>query len=101
MMKYERGTLPPVSRQICERMMKMKKTVSLILALVMVAALSGCDQLDRLRGIELPAPPTADAAEQPAETPAVEPLVIDYSEWGVVAADGCQREFDSAKGAWL
>lgn len=47
----------------------MKKTVSLILALVMVAALSGCDQLDRLRGIELPAPPAADVAEQPAETP--------------------------------
>ena len=43
----------------------------------------------------------ADSEEQPAETPAVEPLVIDYSVWGVVAADGCQREFDSAKGAWL
>ena len=43
----------------------------------------------------------ADSEEQPAETPAVEPLVIDYSVWGVVAADGTQREFDSAKGAWL
>ena len=47
------------------------------------------------------AAPAADSEEQPAETPAVEPLVIDYSVWGVVAADGCQREFDSAKGAWL
>ena len=43
----------------------------------------------------------ADSEEQPAEMPVVEPLVIDYSVWGVVAADGTQREFDSAKGAWL
>ena len=47
------------------------------------------------------AAPAAGSEEQPAETPAVEPLLIDYSVWGVVAADGCQREFDSAKGAWL
>ena len=45
--------------------------------------------------------PAADSEERPAETPVVEPLVIDYSVWGVVAADGTQREFDSAKGAWL
>lgn len=43
----------------------------------------------------------ADSEKQPTETPVVEPLVIDYSVWGVVAADGTQREFDSAKGAWL
>ena len=43
----------------------------------------------------------AGSEERPAETPVVEPLVIDYSVWGVVAADGTQREFDSAKGAWL
>ncbi len=45
-----------------------------------------------------------DQAAQEAdseETLVVEPLVIDYSVWGVVAADGTQREFDSAKGAWL
>lgn len=46
----------------------MKKICSIILAVLMVAALSGCDRLDRLRDIELPELPDTNAAEQPVET---------------------------------
>lgn len=46
----------------------MKKICSIILAVLMVAALSGCDRLDRLVDIELPELPDTNAAEQPVET---------------------------------
>ncbi len=51
--------------------------------------------------VEAPVVGEAAQAERSApESPAVEPLVIDYGVWGVVV-DGAERAFDPAKGAWL
>lgn len=58
----------------------MKKTVSVILAVLMVTALSGCDRLDRLRDIELPEFPDTNAIEQPAETKAPEAVAETENE---------------------
>lgn len=46
---------------------------------------------------EQQAVPEAPAA---VETPMAPAMAIDYGVWGVVV-DGCEREFDPAKGAWL
>lgn len=62
----------PDFRHTVERMINMKKTVSIILALAMVAALSGCDRIDRLKDIELPELPDTNTTELPAETEAQE-----------------------------
>jgi hypothetical protein len=51
---------------------------------------------------EQPAP--ADAAQEEQPAPAAPQVVIDavdYTVWGVVGADGVERAFDSAAGAWL
>ncbi len=71
-MKYDRETFFPDFRHTVERMINMKKTVMIILALVMVAAFSGCDRIDRLKDIELPELPDTNTTELPAETEAPE-----------------------------
>lgn len=47
--------------------MQMKKYLSILLVLMMLAALCGCAAMEKLQGVELPAPPEIEETAEPTE----------------------------------
>ena len=67
LMNPDRETNAVQRRQIPERMMQMKKYLSILLVLMMLAALCGCAAMEKLQGVELPAPPEIEETAEPTE----------------------------------